>query len=148
MIFEKLFTPPEWQVIISVPVWIFQAVAGADQEIDKKELKAFLKELQEADYYKEPLVREILASITTNFPFALESQTRDAEQILQDLERVHKVLHRRVTPEQADNFKKDMLLIAQQIAQASSSGLFGLRARISPEEETVIDDIIKALHIE
>ncbi len=148
MIFEKLFPPAEWQLLKSVPTWIFQVVAGADQNIDTKEINAFLKELHEADYYKEPLVREVLLSITVNNPVALQNQSCTKEEILHNLERVHKILHRRVTPEQSDNFKKDMLLIAQQIAQASSSGLFGFKSRISPEEETAIDEIIKALQIE
>ncbi len=148
MIFEKLFTPVEWQLIKSVPVWIFQIVAGADQQIDKKEIKAFLKELQEADYYREPLVREILFSIAKEYPSGPQTQSISYEQILRDLEQVHKILHHRVTPEQADNFKKDMLLIAQQVAQASSSGILSFGTRICPEEENVIDNIIKALHIE
>lgn len=148
MIFEKLFTPAEWQLLKSVPIWIFQAVAGADQKIDTQEIKAFLKELHEAEYYKEPLVREILLSIAANYPMKLSDPSCSLEQILHNLERVHKILNRRITPEQSDNFKKDMLLIAQQIAQASSSGFFNFRARISPEEESVIDRILKAMHVE
>jgi hypothetical protein len=148
MIFEKLFPPAEWLLLKSVPIWIFQIVAGADQNIDTKEINAFLKELQEADYYREPFVREVLLSITVNNPVTLQNQSCTKKEILHNLERVHKILHRRVTPEQSDNFKKDMLLIAQQIAQASSNGIFVFKSRISPDEESAIDAIIKAMHIE
>jgi len=143
MVSKEFFTSQEWQTLEFAPLWVFTAVAGADN-INNKETQALTKELHEAYLYKEPLVRDILKSVADNFNKLMPIFQQDKREIYTGLKEAAKILAIKVTSEQALNFKKDMLLIAQVVAKASGGSIFGLGDKISKQEEEAMQNIREA----
>ena len=75
---QASFTSEEWRTLQFAPLWIFSLVAGADGSIDKKEIAALAKELQEAVLFKEPLARDVLLSVATNFADVMSQYQADS----------------------------------------------------------------------
>ncbi len=141
------FTDQQWQTLQFAPLWTLTAVAGADGDVDVKELTAFVKELQEANAYKEPLVREILISLQADFQGVMEDFKADDRSILDGLQEAGRVLDENVGAQQARNFKLAMLLIGKNVAEASGGGLFGMGERVSNQEKKAIVLVAAALGV-
>jgi hypothetical protein len=101
---QASFASTEWLTLQFAPLWIFSAVAAADRNIDKKEIEALAKELQEAILYKEPLVRDVLVSVATDFSNIMSQYKTDPRNVTTGLQDVADLLDKKVTPQQAQNF--------------------------------------------
>jgi hypothetical protein len=139
------FTADEWQTLQFAPLWVFSAVASADDDIDKKELNALAEELKDAPLFKNPLARDVLISVATNFGSIMEAYRRDSRDILRGLRDVAAVLAAKESPDTAQGFKRAMLLIGKNVAEASRGGLFG--PKISKEEKAAIALVAAALDL-
>lgn len=135
---QTSFTSEEWQTLQRAPLWVLTVVGGSDRKVDKKELEAFVKEIQEASLYKGGLVREVLMSLVSGFneifkDFAaiLGSQP----DLLASLGEIADIIESKATPDEAQNFKGAMLLLGNKIAHASGGGLFGLGSKVSEIEK-------------
>lgn len=141
---RSLFTSQEWQTLQFAPLWVFGMVASADQNIDEKEFKALAKELAEAPLYKEPLVREVLMSVGTDFKGLMDAFKADSRTALSGLGDVATVLDAKATAQQSKGFKGAMMLIAKNVAEASGGGILR-RDPVAAEEKTAIVMIGMAL---
>jgi hypothetical protein len=146
MSIKDSYTPEEWQTLQFAPLWVFGAVAGADQNIDQKEAEALAKEIADAPLYKEPLVREIMISLASDFSGVMGQYKADSRTVLAGLKDVKEVLGKQANPEQANNFKGAMLLIGRNVARASGGGIFH-RDPVSNEEKTALVMIAATLEI-
>ena len=144
---QASFTSTEWLTLQFAPLWIFSAVAAADRNIDKKEIEALAKELQEAILYKEPLVRDVLVSVATDFSNIMSQYKTDPRNVTTGLQDVADLLDKKVTPQQAQNFKKAMLLIGRNVAEASGGGLLGMGKKMSDEETSALTLAAVALRV-
>jgi hypothetical protein len=132
------YTSKEWQTLQFAPLWVFTAVAAADQKIDEKEVEALTKEIKDAPLYKEPLVREILISLAFDLVNVMEQYKRDSRDVMSGLRDVASVLDKKATPEEANHFKRALLLIGGNVAKASGGGGILRRDPMSAEEKTAL----------
>jgi hypothetical protein len=133
MSLRAAYTAEEWQTLQFGPLWVFNTVAGADQQIDKKEVEALAKELQEAPLYKDPLVREILLSLAGDLGDLMGQYQRDTRNVMVGLQDVARVLQK-APADNALAYKRAMLLIGGNVAKAAGGGIFQ-RDPISNEEK-------------
>jgi hypothetical protein len=144
---QAAFTKEEWRTLQFAPLWTFTAVAGADREIDDKEMAALAKELAEAPLYKDPLVREVLSTIVNNLAQIMREYAADSRDVLGGLGEVADLLDRKVAAEEAQSFKRAMLFIGHNIAEASGGGLFGRGEKTSDEEKAALVIVAASLRI-
>jgi hypothetical protein len=144
---QASYTSTEWLTLQFAPLWVFSAVAAADRNIDKKEIEALAKELQEAILYKEPLVRDVLVSVATDFSNIMSQYKADSRNVTTGLQDVADLLDKKVTQQQAQNFKRAMLLIGRNVAEASGGGLFGRGKKMSDEETAALTLAAVALRV-
>jgi len=73
MSFRQLYTTSEWQTLQFAPLWVLSAMTGAistggaGQSALENQIKALAKEIGEASLFKDPLAREVLMSLGTQF---------------------------------------------------------------------------------
>ena len=143
--FRESYTMEEWRTLQFAPIWVFTAVASADRKIDEKEAGALAKELSEWAQFKEPLVQEVLLSVVNDVANVMAQYHTDSRGVMAGLKDVADLLDRKATQEQAKKFKGAMLLIGNNIAQASGGGIFGTGDKISTEEKSALALIMMAL---
>lgn len=142
--FRDSYTVEEWRTLQFAPLWVYSQTAGVDGEIDAKETEVLVKDLNELNKSKEPLVREV---VDTNLANLMEAYKADPRAIQTGLTEVADLLDRKATPEQALNFKAAILSIGCDIAQASGGGFFSLEGKVSPAEQTALAFIMMALRV-
>lgn len=128
MAVRSLFTDTEWDILEAAPFWVFNAVADADGEIDKKEIKAFKKVLQNYDEFTNDLTREVLESVGTRYD---EGMNVDPSKLEEELKQVPTILEAKVSYKDALNFKKTLIAIGIHVGN-SSGGIFS--SKFSDEE--------------
>lgn len=121
MSYHSVFSDEEWRTLQFTILWIFTAVAGVDKEIDKQEMGALAREISEASRYKNPLAREVLTSIRSEYSQVFQAFHEDDRSVLQGLKQAGDLLSEKVDPVEADHFRRAVLLIGSNIVQASCS---------------------------
>jgi len=143
--FKEQFTAEEWSTLEFAPLWAFAGVAAIDNEIDDNEKTALGQELAEWALYKEPLVQEVFLSVNQNLATALPAFVADSRDLLVGMKEVADLLDRKVTPEQAHNFKGALILLARKIGEASGSVATAGSDNVSDQEKMAIVMIMTAL---
>jgi len=136
------FTTEEWQTLQFAPLWVFTAVAGIDNIIDREEAGALAKELSEAIRYKNPLAREVMSSVGADLQGVMQAYTADGRELLSGLGQVADLLDEKA-PDQAEDFKKSMMMVGLNVARASGGGVF--RDPVSNEEKVALAAVFKAM---
>ncbi len=144
--FQDTFTTEEWRTLQFAPLWMFTVVAGIDRDIDAKEMTGLAKELSEAVLYKEPLVKEVLLSVAGDLANVFPAYQADSRDVLGGLSNAADILERKATSEQAEGFKRAMLLLGKNIAEASG-GSFFRREKIGKEEQAALLGATAALRV-
>ncbi len=129
---KERFESAEWELLKVLPFHLFRAVAIADGEIQKEELKEFLERLMRgAAGYKDPLHRELARSIVDG----------DVAELLKgmggggfDPERTKQILKEKLTSDEYQRFIGSLFIDAVNIAAASKTGWLRKKA-ISDEEQ-------------
>ena len=137
-------TPAQWRTLQFGPLWVFHAVASADEKIDDQEVAALATELQEAELFKEPIVREVLTSVAGDLTNVMQLYKADTRTVVQGLQEIADILDQVATSEQAQNYKGAMLLIGRKVAEASG-GFLGLGSKISEKEKIALAGVALAL---
>lgn len=128
MSIRSTFTDEEWAVLEAAPYYVFNAVADADGEIDRKEVKAFKKVLQNYDEFPNELTQVVLESFGTNYD---EDEVKDTSKMEEDLKKIPTILEEKVSFKDALNFKKTLIAIGIHVGN-SSGGIFS--SKFSDEE--------------
>lgn len=144
--FQDTFTTEEWRTLQFAPLWMFTVVAGIDRDIDAREMTGLAKELSEAVLYKEPLVKEVLLSVAGDMATVFPAYQADSRDVLRGLSNAADLLERKATSEQAEGFKRAMLLLGKNIAEASGRSFFR-REKISKEEQAALLGATAALRV-
>lgn len=139
------FSDSEWQTLQFTPLWAFYGVAGIDGKLDEKEAGVISKELAESMLYKNPFTREVLTSIATNIKAIMPAFADDNRQALSGLSEAADILDSKVDKTDADDFKKTVLVICRDTAQASGP-IFG--DKISMDEKKALIAVAAALRVQ
>jgi hypothetical protein len=127
------FSEDEWRLLLFAPLWVFCAVANADDQIDEDEMAALAQEVEGADQFSEPLVRQVLAALRRD-QTVLQAYRADDRETDQGLAEVADLLARKATPGQAEAFKRALVFIGRRVAMAAADNPFSGQ-RVSGQEE-------------
>jgi len=142
---RELFTESEWRLLMFAPLWVFSGVAKADNEIDEDEMAALAQEVEDAEEYAEPLVREVFRSLRED-DAVLQAYKTDDRDMDQGLAEVADLLQRKAQPEHAEAFKKALLYVGRRVALAAVDEPFSVQS-ISEEEELTLFRIADLLGV-
>lgn len=134
----------DWNTILLAPLWVFEAVASSDGTIDDKERAAFMATLDRPppgmfSAFVFAHVRRHMASLT-------EARSEDGRKPKAGIADVQVLLARYPDPAEADAFRRSLVDLARNVANASG-GVLGMGKKTSDDEAAVIKMICALLHI-
>ncbi len=131
MAFKEKFTDAEWNSLKKTLFWVFEAVAGADNKIDKKETKALQNLVDNSNKFFNDLARELFMELKKEFDeFKSEYDSQHAD-YLEGMKQISSILQGKISDETALNFKKILVAFGVYIGHSSGS-IFG--SKLSDEE--------------
>lgn len=141
-----MFTDAEWGTLEKAPIWAFILTSAADGRVDRKEAKAFAKELSETVLYKDELARDVFTSTMSQFEELLSSCAKAPADAVAGLRSAGSIVDAKYG-QRANDFKLAVLYVCEKVATASG-GLFGLRSRVSDDERAALGIVAGALGAE
>jgi hypothetical protein len=154
------FTPDEWKNVLKAPMLAAYAVAGAApsrQEDFVQEMAAVAEGVIEVEHRvaKDSLLGAVIADIVANAEDDKQGQTEKLspdevkERALETCRAVASDLETRVGAEEAYEYKRWVLVVAEKVAAAAKEGgLFGFGGeQISGSEVATINEIGEAIRI-
>ena len=144
MAFREKYSPDEWKEFQYSLLWVFNAVAGADNKIDKKETKALESIIENSGKFFNDLAREVFMEIRKDFN-QLKSDFDTLKKSFNDgLPEIDALLKDRINDEVALNFKKTLIAIGVFIGHSSGS-MFG--SKLSEEEIHQVEKVGELLGV-
>ena len=137
---KERFSVTEWKQLQRLPIFMFQFVALADQELQPEEAHAFTEELADALAYKDPLHSELFADLMrgNNFSEAFDATNSIASDSAQAIERefasTRIVLEEKLTSDEYNRFFVSMTGTGVKVAMAAGKR----RKPFSPEEQQAL----------
>ena len=125
------FSSDEWNLIVQAPYLVFLTVAAADGKIDEKEIKGLAEVLTKAKKQPGLLIQKILEDSAADAQSIINSIIHSGQNTIDTLQKIQQAVDAKLSNEDATVFKVSLMLIAQQIAEASGGGLFGFGKKIS-----------------
>jgi uncharacterized tellurite resistance protein B-like protein len=144
MAFKEKYTPAEWKKLQYALLWVFDAVAGADNKIDKKEMKTLEKIVANSGKFFNDLARELFMEIKDSFQAFYDEFEKQSVKEDQGLKEVAELLKGKVLDETALNYKKTLIAIGVLIGHSSGS-LFG--SKLSDEEVAQVKRVGELLSV-
>ena len=144
MAFKEKYSAEEWKTLKYAVMWVFNAVAAADNKIDKKEKKALESVLNNSGKFFNDVAREIFMDINKDFETFNKEFLNEKRDIQTGLQEVSDLLGKHLDDEIALNFKKTLIAIGVFIGHSSGS-LF--RSNLSDVEVEQIKKIGDMLHV-
>ena len=135
----------ERTTLLFAPLWVFQAVAGADSSVSEEEWQALFDALRAAPRYRNDLTRDVLAELAGDLDEILAIFEEDEADVDEGLGEVSELLTRREDEAVAGGFKADLVTLAVQVAKASGGWL---SSGISDGEREAIGLISAALDMD
>ncbi|MDT4895446.1 MAG: hypothetical protein QOH25_523 [Acidobacteriota bacterium] len=158
---KEKFTAEEWRTLLKAPMLVSYAIAGAapsDEDGYIQEMKAVADAISESEQRaaKDSLISEVVANIIAN---AEDNEYGQTEKIsvsdvkgraLANCQEVAGLLQTKVSAEEADDYKRWLLGVAQRVAGAAKEGgIFGFGgAQVSKTEVATINEIAAALGVQ
>ncbi|HEX7997048.1 MAG TPA: hypothetical protein VF528_01430 [Pyrinomonadaceae bacterium] len=154
------FTAEEWKSLLKAPMLASYAVAGAapsKQEDFVKEMASVAEGVFEGEQQatKDSLLGAVIADILANAEDDQRGQTEKLSleetkgRALENCREVARLLQGKVSPEEAYEYKRWVLVVAEKVASAAKEGgLFGFGGeQISGSEIATINEIGEAIAI-
>lgn len=142
------FTAEEWAEVRDAPLAVFFMVAGADGDIDAKELGAFEALFKESGKYVSVLMQRVMSELTPHAPQGrallmnfLERYTSGNFFAPMYFITLNGLLAAKAENSQAVAFRKDLLAFGNTVASASGGGFLGFGSKVSKEEKGVLKAI-------
>lgn len=140
--FSKL-NNPETELVLKAPLLVCILIAGADDHIDRKEIKKAIEVTQEKQRKSKSRLTEYYQLMAEDFEDKLKVLIQGFPQratdrnpaIVEELSQLNAIL-KKIDPSLARDFYKSLREIAQKVAQ-SSGGLLGLKS-VGEEEAKFI----------
>jgi uncharacterized tellurite resistance protein B-like protein len=140
---KGLFTTDQWQTLQYAVMWVFQEVAGADGNVDRKEQAALKNVTSNAAKFKDPLAKELLLSIDVNAGVIFRQSMTDMRGKDHGLKDVAKIIDSKFSKDEAILFKKTLIGIGYYIANISGEE----SAEMSEEEATSLAKVAFNLNL-
>ncbi len=134
MSYKTKFTEDEWELMKKSPFIVFNAVAGADDKIDKKEKKALKELVNSSEKVLNQFCREVLIESSKDFEKLreeFENKKIDAGDLEKQLNQIAVILKEKLDKSGSLIFKKVLIAFGVFIGRSSGS-LFG--SNLSDEE--------------
>lgn len=154
------FTPDEWKGLLKAPMLAAYAVAGAapsKQEDFVREMAGVAEGVIEAEHRasKDSLLGAVIADILANAEDDQRGQTEKLSldeaksRALETCRTVAAMLETKASPEEAYEYKRWVLVVAEKVAAAAKEGgIFGFGGeQISGSEIATINEIGEAINI-
>jgi hypothetical protein len=134
----------QWDLIAYAPVGVFLLVAGADGNVDKKEIGAFQKGLVGGvlGASNSEIMQQALLHVSKDLDDRLDVLTRQSgEAIAKMLFTAQQYVRAGAGPEAAQLFSNALCSLGEQVANASGGGFLGLGSKIGKEEKAILSQI-------
>jgi hypothetical protein len=135
---REKFTQEEWELLKLLPFQIFVMVAGADQNIDEKEITQLHEDLKSAPFYKDPLHRELFVDILTSDFKGLIQNAMDVSKLVERANQMKTALKQKLTSDEYQRFVASMFINGLKVARASGGGFLGRGDKVSDEEKRAL----------
>lgn len=158
---KEKFTTEEWRALLKAPMLVSYAIAGSapsDEEGFIQEMSAVADAISESEERaaKDSLISEVVAQIIANAEDSERGQTEKIsvgdtkERALANCREVAALLQAKASAQDADDYKRWLLAVAQRVAQAAKEGgIFGFGgAQVSKSEVATINEIAAALGLQ
>jgi hypothetical protein len=158
---KEKFTTEEWRTLIKAPMLVSYAIAGAapsDENGYIQEMSAVADAISESEERaeKDSLISEVVAQIIANAEDNEHGATEKIsvgdtkERALANCREVAALLPAKTSAEEADEYKRWLLGVAQRVASAAKEGgIFGFGgAQVSKSEVATIGEIAVALGVQ
>lgn len=135
---KSRFSDAEWHLLLCSPILVFLSVAGADGEVDDKEIKSFQKELTLNLVSDSALLQEVMMALLPELPSYTKLVMSGEIDPVTGFSQIKKSLDEKVDAETALSFKMALLKMGKSIAESSGGflGIFG--SKISKEEKQAL----------
>lgn len=141
---KEVLSVDEWNTLFFALIWVFNAVAGADGIIDKKEQEAMKRICSKAKKVNLNLAEKIFTALDENLNTIYRQCTRDQRGYQKGLDQVCDLLRMKFSREISLKFRKMLLAGGFYIANVSSDHMGN---KISKEEIQVIQELMKLLNL-
>lgn len=131
------FSPEEFASLKLSPFLVFFIVAAADGKVDKNEINAFARILMEAGKLGNALFNRIVTNVIDEVPRLLQEASSQGLNFLEELGRIRGLLEERLCAEDASAYKKTLMQLGREIAEASG-GFLGIGNKVSKEEKAAL----------
>lgn len=121
MSFRQEFNDQEWAALQYSFLWVFQAVAGADNNIDKKEKAAFEYVVSNPDKIPCELAVEVLKSMQEEGNSIFEMSKEDLRDTKDGLNYTTELLESKMERNEIISYKKALMAFGVVIGKASGS---------------------------
>jgi len=135
----------EWTTLLFAPLWVFEAVAGADGQVSDEEWQALFQALRGARSHRQSLTRDVLLELADDLDEITAIFREDDAEAEEGLGEVADLLAERESPEIAAGFKAGLVTLAVQVAKASGGWL---SSGISEGEQQAIGLISASLDMD
>jgi hypothetical protein len=140
-----------WDIIAQSVVAVFVLTAGADGEIDKKEIGAFQKKLVEG--LVGVAEGEIMAVAAVKTAATLEDRLstlaqQKPEDIAGSIVLARQIVEAAVGEEKAISFSNALYDMAESVAMASGGGFLGMGSKIGKQEKAMLSGIRQLLQLD
>jgi len=130
------FSERQWELLKHLPFQIFAIVAGADGDVDIKEIQRFQKQFMNADNLENDLHREVMMSAYAEDIGKYVSTSASALRNAYNAKSIVPMMKQKLDPQAYEAFIVSLYDSAVEIALASGGGLF--RSGISREESDAL----------
>jgi hypothetical protein len=140
-------TDDETERLVGAPFAVLALVAGADGQVDRKEIKRFEQMIGAASGASEPRFGELMQIAVKTcdaWLVRLNAGEIDGEARLRD---VATLLATRLDPPAAEAFRLGLVSMGERIADASGGGLLGFGKRTASQEAAVLSKIRQILGV-
>jgi hypothetical protein len=139
------FSKADWQLLNDGPEWVFAALAAADGNVavtlKMKESKAFKKAIE--DYRsRSELMAEVLEDTSKA---AKATKTATLSDAIEAIDKINDILDSQVPSTEAAEYRRFLLSIAEEVAEATGEKALGLGEKFSDKEKAAMAKIKKAL---
>ncbi|MDJ0554088.1 MAG: hypothetical protein QNJ68_06555 [Microcoleaceae cyanobacterium MO_207.B10] len=152
------YTNSEWNLLKQAITLTWLIVTASDFTLFSafKEIFTFTKKIKNAQLYYQhnQLIQGLLADISDEETETKINEVESAENFedfledgLEKLKAAVAIAHLKATPKEAQEYKEFLYEIANQIANASGEGLFGMGPKVSQKEAIVLEQVKITLNL-
>ena len=136
----------DWETILRAPLFIFEAIASANRTVDERERAALRTTLDRPP--PGVFAAFVFSHVRRHFDAVAAARANDMRTPFAALADVETLLRSYPNQNEAEEFRRALLILAETVAQAAGGGLFGRGARLSDAEAAILAQLRTLFHVE